>query len=186
MTDIPTPSFSVLIAEQQAQLKTKLQAVQAWTLAKQTISDDVENKIKSHATTIKVLCNLKKDGWQLAFATQEKEPHSTIYIQYDYRQDQQDHSYVYQLSNDIIAEGIAGDLLEIEKAIHGDQVRLRGYNKTEDVFIIAAIYYWLTVKAKHLPLIPYDNLKAVQLSDGNTAWLTPETLKTVREVIDSK
>lgn len=170
----PQPSsFSVLIADAEAELQQILKTVHFVASNRNlTLHEEIENRIKRLVQTIKILKKLKSDGWELS-------PCPTS------------HDYVLispfreaTINLELIRHRVVGDVAELV-ALTGRG--LYSYCMPEDVFLIdlpkgESIY----IKAKHLPLPQPQNLQKVTLADGNVAWLTPETLKAIKDLLANK
>jgi len=169
------PSFSVLLAELQAKLQHTLATVQALPQDKAKLDIDVENMIKSLVHDIKVLKFLLKGKWEQA---DNKANYSLPLVDYDGK---------LVVSKELINRNLVGDML----ALHPYGQRINRYVKDPEMDCISVElqnYGVIWLKAKHLPFPPQqtEKLIKVELADGNTAWLTWETLKTVKQLIANK
>lgn len=168
-TQNPIP-FSVLLAECEAELAEKLQIIQALAATNKVVfTEQVEAYIKALAQTVSQLRRLINEKWE-----QTTKPNSYGYDVY-WRDG--------KLSVDLglLESGLAFDIISVPAPA------IEYYKKDAVIKLRLANGREVYVKAKRLkPPIQNVTLQKVALKDGNTAWLTPETLKAVRELITLK
>jgi len=179
----PQP-FSVMLADCEAELKQTLQAVQALPSDKTVIASDVETRVKELVDTIKILRKLLAEQWELAPQKNGNYMISETSTDDGVRIINNDGKIV--VSQWAIKNNVVGDLLALYPFC--EYMSYFGYSSIVYLGVFLPAYnknVWL--QPKHLPLpVSTQKLEKVCLADGNTAWLTPETLKSIRKLIESK
>jgi len=165
------PPFSALINAYTAKLKQYLQAIQFVSTSDKLVLDrSVESEVKRLVSTIRALTSLKKAGWKLTPEPENSDYEHRVWLPGGKAAVEPRH----------IEWGIVGDLAELAEHIYyiyqkaGKPIAYRLKLPSCHIY----------VKPRFLP-IPQYNIKMlqVQLKDGNVAWLTPETLRKIQQLL---
>lgn len=175
------PPFSVILAETEAKLHALLTVAQYVASTKSSehsylvLSEEFENKIKVLCAETKVLRALILQRWRQAYTCECKNMIERHQEKYD--------KNVYSFGVTTELAHLAADLATLATFAY-----VRGYCIKHDTFCIEpyGVEKQFSIAAKHLPIPQPGKTEKVTLADGNVAWLTPETLKTVREIIANK